>query len=197
MRFGPMSPHVLDSKELAALGSVVVESTFAESLIETLISEMSKLDKGALVLFLRGAMMNTKLELLADLGKLKLRSAKRKEAFAEIISRLKHLNSERVIAVHGVWAKAIKFNAAKGGTGMVTLASFSDPMNIEFGPSEATHPRGGKISAKRLEALATQISDAYWDLYEFHAAVWVKPYAKRRVASALQSKSRGLLSQGS
>ena len=164
---GRMSKQVLDDAELAALGSVVVESTFAEALLDTIISHMSRLDKDELVLFLRGAMMQTKLELMADLGKLKLRSPKRKAAFAKIVSRLKHLNADRVIAVHGVWERAIKFNAAKGG-GMVTLASFADPSNIEFGPSEAIHPRGGKISARRLDSLATQISETYWDLYEFY-----------------------------
>jgi len=180
-----LSILVLNPTELAALGSVVVESTYAESLVTTLILEMSKLKNDELTLFLRGAMMNTKLELLADLGKLKLRSTRRKAEFASIISRLKTTNSERVIAVHGFW------NHTFSGKGTTLGEIASGNVSAIQGPSEATHPRGGKLSATKLDGLAKTISDAYWDLHAFYIAVWVVPFWRRR--ETLRSKSRGSL----
>ena len=165
-----LSRLILKPEQLAALGSVVAESTYVEMLVDGMICRLAKLKPQQFSAFLGGAMLQRKLEVLEQLGEPHIKSARRKAAFKKLMLELRDGNTERTKAVHGVWLFAIEGNTLK------------------LDKAEATHTRRGKIAARDLEQLANRISNGFWALSDFDAKVWQRPAARRRV---LRSKSRG------
>jgi hypothetical protein len=181
-----LSRITLKPEQLAALGSVVAESTYLESLVDSMIGYLAKLTDKQRNILLNKAMLNAKLEILAELGAMRLKSTRRKKVFSKIISELKSNNSERIIAVHGVWTPVLTRPAPTAPT---RLADLLAPM----GEAEATHSRGSKMTAGNLDKLAEKISKGFWDLSEFNSKVWIRQSVKRKMVKALL-KSRGLQS---
>lgn len=96
----------MTDKDLAALGSVVAESAHLESTLDLIILLITRMGESEYEVFMRGKMIGAKLEIVKELGVLKLRSKKRQRAWMQLIDGLKSLNSDRVIAVHGLWGPA-------------------------------------------------------------------------------------------
>lgn len=94
---------IFTKDQLAALGSVVIESTACEELVESLIWNLSRLTEDQGKFFTSSINMNSRLELLSSLGKPLLRSETKKTEFAKLISDLKEANGARNIVVHGKW----------------------------------------------------------------------------------------------
>jgi hypothetical protein len=95
--------YILTQEQLAAIGSVVVESTFCEEQVERLIWRLCKLDpeQGK---FLTGSInMNSRLDLLSVIGKPLLRSEVKRRELTKLISDLKESNNARNVVVHGTW----------------------------------------------------------------------------------------------
>jgi hypothetical protein len=109
-----LSKVVLSSKELAAIGSVAVESTYSDFIIESMIWAICKLRQDQGKFFTSGMMMDRKLELLGDLWKPLLADTPRAK-LTEIISGLKEANNRRNIVIHGEWSypKAVPFSAIR------------------------------------------------------------------------------------
>jgi hypothetical protein len=167
-----VSQQILTEEQLAALGSVVAESTYLESLVDIVIGRLAHLTKPQRVALLRKAMFQSKLEIMAELAEAKLKSVSRKKKFAVIVSRLKAANSTRVNAVHGIWWHT------------------STPLTIaQRGEAIALHPRSGqtKLAASNLMKVAEEISDVHNALFFFYAETWAAParvrQAKRRRAN--------------
>jgi hypothetical protein len=94
---------MLTKDQLAAIGSVVVESTFCQELVESVIWGATKLKEDQGKYFTGPLQMNSLLELMGSVAKPKLRSNKKRAALTSLISRMKEANNERNIIVHGSW----------------------------------------------------------------------------------------------
>ena len=173
----------LTTEQLAALGSIAMESAYLEDLIDMLIGEITKLSDEQLRAILHGAMLAAKLDILKGLAALKLKSKSKREKISSIIAQLKHLNSQRAIAIHGQWRSLQKF----------TLSDLVKGLNIEIGNAEATHVRGGKkpskLNASKLQDLADGISEYRDQLFQFSLYEWIRPAAIRSARKS-RSKSR-------
>lgn len=164
------SRRVLTEKQLAAIGSVAVESSYLESLIEGLIGQLSGLRPEVLKVFSgNAAMMGGKIEILGKLGTLKLRSKKRKHEWAKIISELKEANTERAIAIHGIWERIEPTNELRH-----LLLGFAPT-----GEAQAIHKNAPILPAARIDKLATRINSAYDRLWAFYVDVWHAAWLRR------------------
>jgi hypothetical protein len=176
-----ISRIVLKPQQLASLGAVVAESAYLEDMVGYLIGELTRMKKEQLDLFLAKAMLHAKIELLAEIGALRLKSRRRKERFAKIISDLKANNSERVTAVHGVWVPEYPH----------PINSLSQLMG-PFADVSAKHPRGPKMSASKLDKLADKISAGQGELLEFATKAWLNHSTKRALLRARQRVAKAL-----
>lgn len=182
-----MSQTILSQEQLAALGTVVAESTYLETFVDLMIGALTGLKEDKRRLLLDKAMLQAKLEILAELGAMKLKSKRRKKTFAKLIAELKANNAERVTAVHGIWLPNITADALPE-----QLKQLLTP-----GSAVARHPRGPRMSATTLTKLAEKISNGKWDLVDFHTKVWATPAARRRVLRArLKPLLRRLVPRG-
>ncbi len=150
---------------LASIGAIAAESAYLERFIETVILGLAKLPPEVGPLVCKG-MIDAKIDLLRELGNIKLkRFPRRKAKFAEIISELKRTNGERSIAIHGIWHGGM-FH----GAGL---------LNFTFTPAQATkkgklgHPEA-TMTATRAHKLSHEISEAHHDLHEFAYRTWPK-----------------------
>jgi hypothetical protein len=178
------SSHLLSEKQLAALGSLVVESAFLESLVDDLIQELSRLRDEQYALFTSRAMLAAKLDLLLQLGTMRLRSKRRQTKFSAIIIDLKTLNTERTTAVHGIWEPIYD----KGTSDVFMTMSLIPIIVPRKVGARARHARGGKVSglsAERLDIVAQKISDGAQALRNFSAHVWTRRKNVKRLAKAL------------
>lgn len=171
----------LTTEQLAALGSIAMESAYLEDLVDMLIGEITKLSDEQLRAILPGAMLAAKLDILKNLAVLKLKSKSKQQKISSIIAELKHLNGQRTIAIHGQWQSLQKF----------TLADIANGLAIEIGNAEATHVRGNKQPAKlnagKLQDIADGISEYRDQLFHFWLDILIRPAAIR---SARKSRSK-------
>lgn len=176
-------PNPLTTEQLAALGRITLESAYLERLVDTLIMEIAKLSDEQFRALLPGAMLAAKLEILNNLAILKLKSKSKKEKIGSIISKLKHLNSQRTIAIHGQWQSLEK----------ISFADFAKGDSIRIGNAEATHVRGNrqpsKLHVSKLQDIADGISEYCNQLADFCLLLWIRPAAVRRLRKEL-SKAR-------
>lgn len=142
---------------------------------EETIAFLTRLSPEHLSILLEGKMLDAKLEILKEIGALKLRSKSRKEEFSKIIGELRHTNGDRKIVVHGVWHP-------RGG---YRLADLEDWDNLPPRPADATlhRPRGKtvKMQAEQLAAIAKRMEIEYQKLFTFVKRVWLDPYIARAV----------------
>lgn len=94
---------ILTKDQLAAVGSVAVESTLCEELVESLIWNLAKLTEEQGKFFTSPLNMNSRLELLSSLGKPLLRGDAKRAEFTKLISDLKEANAARNTIIHGKW----------------------------------------------------------------------------------------------
>jgi hypothetical protein len=71
--------------QFAAIGRIAVESAYLEELVEFVIREITRLSSGQMTAVFPGVMLSSKLDILRDLGVLKLRSKKKKDEFIKLI----------------------------------------------------------------------------------------------------------------
>jgi hypothetical protein len=170
------STPVLTDEQLKAIGSIAVESAYLENLVEFIIAFMTSLSEHQLNILLSRAMLASKLDILRDLGELKLKSKIKKEKLKGIIAQLKHFNGQRTIAIHGQWQSKEK----------ITLADIGK--YIPPGNAEATHKRGKKepetLHASKLQHIANGIRDYREKLFEFCFSTWINPSIRRSVSRA-------------
>lgn len=167
---------IFTKEQLAALGSVVVESTACEELVETLIWNLAKLTEDQGKFFTSSINMNSRLELLSSLGKPLLRSEAKKAEFTRLISNLKEANAARNIVVHGKWQTS--------GVG-VLLVMRDGPDKHPPAIVEKRRPNNAPLtrSAAEIKTIALTLGRLTFDLLIF-AQSW------RRVPSLKNSLSK-------
>jgi hypothetical protein len=165
----------LTLQQRAALGSIVVECAKLEDRLDIMITHLFRLSGDQYDILLGGVMLNRKLEVLRQIGKLKIKPKKRLERLIEILDKISNLNADRVTVVHGIWGPP-------GGLYQLNwLIRSTFPPGI---PVEARHKKSGKVrtfKAEDLAATAKALEDANTDLEHWWSRDIVKPYVKRAV----------------
>lgn len=152
-----MSQTVLTTEQLAAIGSIAVESAYLEDIVETLIYKLSGLTRKKGEIFLEKFMLDSKLNLLKELGMIKLKSKKRKLVLSELIGEIKQANSDRTLAIHGFWIP-----------GKITLASIAKgELEQDAKAVRSNSRRQGSLSAHKLADIAKRVSDGRYELFVF------------------------------
>jgi len=169
----------LTEKQLVAIGAIAVESAYAEATVDMLLSSLTKLNPDQLAVLLPGAMLNAKLDMLLGLGMPTLKSKKRKDEFKEIISGLKYWNSQRNIAIHGLWRN-------KNG-GLRRIGDFL-LQNPATGNSEVVHKKRSKqpttLSASKLESIYKGIDESNSKLFVFFISPLMRVAARQAAAKS-------------
>jgi hypothetical protein len=162
----------LNFKQRAALGAVVSECATLESTLDMMISAMTKLGEVELDILIGGAMLGRKIDILKDLGILKLKSKKKKNKFAHIMGSLSSLNSDRVTIVHGAWSPP-------GGKMPLSWLATGIPQSVN---AEAVHRKYGKtktFKAEKLDETAAAIDTCHSDLWNFWMGNFIQPKVRR------------------
>ena len=135
-----LSAMQCDEKLLAAIGAIAVESTYLERFLDTTIRKLARLsDAVARPVLAKTATMEAKLDLLRELGSIKLQKyPKRHDEFEKIIATLKNANTNRNTAIHGVWYREMIFDG-KGLLGYTLAApkAVRKPLKDGKAPSES------------------------------------------------------------
>lgn len=159
-----LSTYYCDEKLLAAIGSIVLESAYLERYIETMLYRLTRLSRPLGHPLIEKGMMDAKLEALKEICRSKL--ARRPKHFAElsdIISDLRQNNTDRSIAVHGVWTPEVTYKPGLFGEAV-------------FGPPRASKRKGHQgdaiMTAARAMELAKDISDGHSALHAFSKRTW-------------------------
>jgi hypothetical protein len=155
----------LTDDERAALGSVVVESANLEATVDLVLLHLTNLTHTAYEVLMGGRMLGAKLDALRVIGLAKLRSKKRKKAFTAIMDNLAHLNSQRTIAVHGIWGPD-----EGGGVALNQLLGFA--LGKRPGQATASH-RKGVLKAAKLGSLSKKLNEGNSALFAYWRTVWL------------------------
>lgn len=156
-----------DEELLAAIGSIAAESSYLERYVETMLYQLTKLTRETGQHIIEAGMLGGKLDLLALIGKAKLKSRKKRlKQFSDLMSEIKHANTERSIAIHGLWypphenyLRAIHFGEPWPAPAVATKRGKGDGKEV-------------KLEAKRAVKLAEQISDLHWQIHDFAEETW-------------------------
>jgi hypothetical protein len=157
----------LTEEQHAAIGMIAVESAYLEDQIDWMIGHLTKLSSEQQGILISSAKLTNKIDVLRKLGNLRLKSQERKKQFKEILDNLAHQNTQRNIAIHGIWSFADP---------RITLASLAS--NQPLGPAFAKHgpKKENKLRADQLGAIAQKISEGNLKLRKFFLLVFVRPY---------------------
>jgi hypothetical protein len=157
---------ILNREQLEALGLLVGEFARLEATLDLLIMDLARLSEEQYALFMQGKTLGAKLSTLRAIGVQKLKSQEKTDVFVGLLEELARLNSERNLAVHGIWQP-------KGG---FTLAFIARAFNTT--EAEAVHKKG-TLKAERLSELVNQLDAAHSSLYRFWNDTWLKPRVRR------------------
>jgi hypothetical protein len=178
-----IASHILTKDQLAAVGSVAIESTVCEQTVDALIWALAGMDESEGRLFTHTMNMQPKLILLGELGKPQLRSKKKLQQFADLISDLKVANGDRNILVHGNWRT--------DGVGVIRV--LAEGAEGHAPPIAEKHSKQGAVteqrSAARAEAVAKRLAQLTWELETFSRAWRRVPSSDEQLAHIL-SRSR-------
>jgi hypothetical protein len=173
----------LTLQQRAALGSVVMECANLEDRLDLMIGHLFRLSPEQLDILLGGSMLNRKLEVMRQIGKLKIKPRKRLARLIEILDKVSNLNADRVTVVHGKWGPP-------GGLYQLNWLMRGGPPPGT--PAEARHKKSGKVrtvKAEDLDATAKALADCNQDLEHSWSRDIIKPYVKRRVRRSAKKSS--------
>ncbi len=153
----------MSAEQLAEIGSIALESTECEVMVESLIWDLAGLDTDAGKLFTHSMQMNTRLETLSSLGKARLSSEDQLNKFAAIISTLKDLNSKRNTVIHGSWGAWVTLRE-------IAMSPYSTPTPkaIKRRPNKSPV----ELSAAELQGTPEAIAKATAALRTFAEKAW-------------------------
>lgn len=98
-----VSTFVLDLNELAAIGSVAVESTYCEHVVEGIIWDLCRLKEAQGKFLTDRMLLDKRLDLMGDLWRPLLSDSEKSATLTRIVSGLKEANNERNLIIHGHW----------------------------------------------------------------------------------------------
>lgn len=160
------SRMVLSESKLADIGSVAVESTYSDQMIESLIWTLSGMQPQRGKFFTSRMQVDKKLDMLSDLGKQWIVDARKLKTFTKIIVDLKIANNERNIIIHGVW---------RTGISLAELAK-SDNWRQRLPPPRSIRKRlrssHEEFSARKIRGTARKIVSLTEKLRKFALAEW-------------------------
>lgn len=154
------SKEILEIEQLAEIGSIAVESTYCEMLVESLIWTIARLDETRGKLFTHGMQMQPRLEMLSSLGKQNLDTEAKTKIFIAIISDLKENNEKRNIVIHGNWGA------------WYTLADLRKFGKRAKALKRRPNSPPSELEVDQLEALAVSIEAAAERLRKFAETHW-------------------------
>lgn len=176
-----LSRKILTADQLVAIGSAAVESTFIEELIHKMIVVMSGVTEKKLMPFMGHLMMEGRLAILENLAEIYLKSKKKQAKLNTIIENIRRANTGRISLIHGVWE-----------VNDILLVLAGNKPTGDARAKSMKKPDAAKVSAKKAETIAQEISDAYGELQDFWLNNFLKPAARKRQAR-LQARSAALL----
>lgn len=157
---------------LAAIGSIAAESTYLEQTVEDAITRLSGLPSDG-VSCIMPTMIGGKLDLLLHLGKARLRTKSRRQQFSDLMSHIKNSNTERILAVHGVWEPQ---NDSGQHPGIINALRY--PTTFKMVATKAA--KGAKGSAKldedRAWKVAMAIAEGHGKLRDFTQEAWPRKF---------------------
>lgn len=164
-----LSTIYCDQTLLAHIGSIAAESAYLERYIETVLYGLTKMTREVGHVVIERTMFDGKVDLLNQIGKTKLKARPKKLArFTEIISDIKASNSERVIAVHGVWLP----QSPNLTMGIIdALRQPKRPIATKRGKLDKPDTT---LTSERAEKVAESIYQAHLALHDFVDEVWPK-----------------------
>src|SRR5690348_10241535 len=98
------SSRILSKEQLAAIGCVAIESTYAEIFVEEIIWDLCGLDDEHGKHLTDKVSMKSRLELLSRIGKQHTTKLQAEE-LTRIVSDFKIANEDRNTTIHGVWIR--------------------------------------------------------------------------------------------
>jgi hypothetical protein len=159
-----LSTYYCDQPLLAAIGSIAAESAYLERFIESMLYRLTKLSREVGRPLVEKGMLDAKLTALQEVSRAKLkRRPKRMKRLDSIISRLRTSNTDRGIAIHGVWIHEVTW-----APGLIGMPTFGPPRASK---RKGTHP-DATMRAERAMKLATEIYDGHKELHDFAKETW-------------------------
>lgn len=152
------SRTTLTKEQLAAIGTVAVESTYCEQWVEDLIWAFLDVEEDQGRWITHNMQMNARLELLHNLASPRLSHPSREE-FADLIARLKTANQQRNLIIHGDW-KPREINLLRALLEMT-------PREPALATKKKPKGTAAIISADDIESVAQAISNLTGELVTF------------------------------
>lgn len=166
------SQSILTQEQLAAVGCVAIESTYAEAVIEEVIWDLCGLDEEHGKHLTNGVQMKNRLTLLSSLGKMHL-SKEKTPPFVKIISDLKLSNEDRNTVIHGFWERVAP-------DGSVAFLEDNPDRNLAAQASKRRLNKDPlKRSAAEVMAIAARIFDLRNELLYFVEDTWPDTWQRR------------------
>jgi hypothetical protein len=159
-----LSEVIMSEPHLAAIGMVVIESTYLEKFIERLIWWLCKVNPKQGKFLTARMLMDSRLDLLSDLAKPKIKDPSRRQVLTTLISDLKNVNNERNVVVHGLWTPQPKLPIAPSG--IIEWEAIAIKERWKDPPL--------KMSPDQIVEVARSISSGYLDLASFVTKEWPK-----------------------
>lgn len=159
-----LSEVIMTEPHLAAIGMVVIESTYLERMVERLIWWLCRLNPQQGKFFTARTQMDARLELLSDLAKPRIADPTRLAVFTKLIADLKNVNTERDVMVHGLWTPKPQLPIATSGIMEWQITSIKERPKV----APLT------MSPDQIVEVAKRISSGYFDLASFATKEWPK-----------------------
>jgi hypothetical protein len=160
----PATPkHMLTTAQYAALGRVVVETTYLEHYLHYVVPIIAGMQWDAGGPFVQGRSVMQMLQLLQGIALPKLKG-KQAEGLSKLIDQLKKAVEERNWVVHGMWTNAPRATPER----MLSAA--------EAGPARAFKRKGNEppYSAANILKIAQRLEQLQYELWDFIATKWTR-----------------------
>lgn len=156
-----VSVAILTKDQLAAIGSLAIESTYLEHLVENIIWEISELEPDVGKFFTNGVQLNNRLELLNSIGRQLLKDkGEALDQFSKLISDLKIANANRNTIIHGYWTHSTK-------NFLQLLRDGPEKHPPAIATKRRLNSEPIKFSAEDIDAASKQIHELYVNLFNF------------------------------
>ena len=162
----------MSTEELAEIGSIALEWTECETLVEHLLWQLAGMSAENGAHFTFNMQMKSRLDMLATLGRERLPEGAQLEKFNAIIGELQELNTKRNHIIHGSWGAWVT---------LAELARYFEPGRIVVPVAHKRTKPGKKdqipqkVSAKELKGVPERIAQATEKLWKFASSAWPNP----------------------
>jgi hypothetical protein len=171
--FSVTAQTLLTKEQLAAIGCVAIESTYAEAVIEEIIWALCGLDEAHGKHLTTGVQLSNRLELLGALAKLHT-PKEHQPRITKIISDFKIATSDRNTIIHGLWVRTLPDGS------LAELDKHPDPKLSAKAEKRRLNLEPLVFSADSVMKVAQTLCDLRADLVGFVEDSW--PAAWQRIS---------------